>query len=193
MRPFLWFLRENYLRCQKPKGYLEKDANGFARMRGGISLPDEDHYKCGPLKARFELYWRKNPTAKTWMLEPVSSSMSDEYAGVQCSQHTTYTLRGYQGPEMLAAAAMDNPGINESERDAVKALVLQMETRRSKRNRETLESNPQFSEIDPAPSAPIPTRPVAPTKPPKPILGKLPANYVPPQERSIGILPKDDS
>ncbi|KAJ3792031.1 hypothetical protein GGU11DRAFT_750669 [Lentinula aff. detonsa] len=119
--------------------------------------------------------------------------MSDEYAGVQCSQHTTYTLRGYQGPEMLAAAAMDNPGVNESERDAVKALVLQMETRRSKRNRETLESNPQFSEIDPAPSAPIPTRPVAPTKPPKPILGKLPANYVPPQERSIGILPKDDS
>ncbi|KAJ3980075.1 hypothetical protein F5890DRAFT_1568999 [Lentinula detonsa] len=171
------------------KGYLEKDSNGFARMRGGISLPDEDRYKRGPLKARFELYWRENPTAKSWMLEPVSSSVPTEYEGVQCSQHTAYTLRGYQGPGMLAVAAMAEPSVNESESDAIKALVLQMETRRSKRN----EPNPQFSEIDPAPSAPIPTRPVAPTKPPKPIIGKLPANYVPPQERSIGILPKEDS
>ncbi|KAJ3746167.1 hypothetical protein DFH05DRAFT_1393841 [Lentinula detonsa] len=68
-----------------------------------------------------------------------------------------------------------------------------METRRSKINHETLQPQPQFSESDPSPSAPIPTRPVAPSKLPKPILGKLPANYVPPQERSIGILPKDDS
>ncbi|KAJ3780860.1 hypothetical protein GGU10DRAFT_380131 [Lentinula aff. detonsa] len=97
------------------KGYLEKDANRFARMRGGISLPDEDRYKRGPLKARFELYWCKNPTAKTWMLEPVSPSMTAEYDGIQCSQHAAYTLRGYQGPDMLAKTAMACPGINESQ------------------------------------------------------------------------------
>ncbi|KAJ3780859.1 hypothetical protein GGU10DRAFT_336830 [Lentinula aff. detonsa] len=56
-----------------------------------------------------------------------------------------------------------------------------------------MDSKSQSSETDPAPSTPIPTRPVAPTKPLKPIIGKLPANYVPPQERSIGILPKEDS
>ncbi|KAJ4000441.1 hypothetical protein F5050DRAFT_1838706 [Lentinula boryana] len=175
------------------KGYLEKDANGFARMRGGISLPDEDRYKRGPLKARFELYWRENPTAKSWMLESVSPSLPAEYKGVQCSQHTAYTLRGYQGPGMLAVAAMAEPSVNESEQDAVKALVLQMEAQRSKRNHGALDAKPQYAETDPAPSTPIPTRPVAPMKPPKPIIGKLPANYVPPQERSIGILPKEDS
>ncbi|KAJ3780019.1 hypothetical protein GGU10DRAFT_381333, partial [Lentinula aff. detonsa] len=175
------------------KGYLEKDANGFARMRGGISLPDEDRYKRGPLKARFELYWRENPTAKSWMLEPVSPSLPAEYEGVQCSQHTAYTLRGYQGPEMLAVAALAEKSVNESEQDAVKALVLQMEAQRSKRNLGALDAKPQYAETDPAPSSPIPTRPVAPTKPPKPIIGKLPANYVPPQERSIGIPPKEDT
>ncbi|KAJ3792685.1 hypothetical protein GGU11DRAFT_857080 [Lentinula aff. detonsa] len=175
------------------KGYLEKDANGFARMRGGISLPDEDRYKRSPLKARFELYWRENPTAKTWILEPVSSSMTAEYDGIQCSQHTAYTLRGYQGPDMLAKTTMASPGINESEREAVKALVLRMEARRSKAEHTTMDSKSQSSETDPAPSTPIPTRPVAPKKPPKPIIDKLPANYVPPQEQSIGIPPKEDT
>ncbi|KAJ3725638.1 hypothetical protein DFJ43DRAFT_1157365 [Lentinula guzmanii] len=88
---------------------------------------------------------------------------------------------------------MASPGVNESEREAVKALVLQMEARRNKVEHTTMDSKSQSSEMDPAPSTPIPTRPVAPTKPPKPIIGKLPANYVPPQEHSIGILPKEDS
>ncbi|KAJ3979282.1 hypothetical protein F5890DRAFT_1558936 [Lentinula detonsa] len=161
------------------KGYLEKDANGFACMRGEISLPDEDQYKRGPLKARFKLYWRENPTAKLWMLEPVSSSVPTEYEGVECSQHTAYTLRGYQGLGMLAVAAMADPSIDKSEQDAVKALILQMENQKSKRNYGALDSKPQYAETDPAPSMPIPPHPVAPTKPPKPIIGKLPTNYAP--------------
>ncbi|KAJ3780536.1 hypothetical protein GGU10DRAFT_380509 [Lentinula aff. detonsa] len=173
------------------KGYLEKDSNGFARMRGGISLPDEDRYKRGPLKARFELYWRENPTAKTWMLEPVSCSLSEDYAGIQCSRHTAYTLNGYQGPDMLAAAANAAPMVDKSERSAVKALVLQMENHRSKREQAVANpktsgaapspaSLPPVSDTDPAPpapSVPIPTRPITPIKPVKPIIGKLPTNY----------------
>ncbi|KAE9389309.1 hypothetical protein BT96DRAFT_1025101 [Gymnopus androsaceus JB14] len=44
---------------------------------------------------------------------------------------------------------------------------------------------------DPEPSQPIPPVP-GPTRPPKPIIGKLPPNYIPLQERTVGVPPKDD-
>ncbi|KAJ3849390.1 hypothetical protein EV368DRAFT_85595 [Lentinula lateritia] len=107
---------------------------------------------------------------------------------------------------MLAtAAAYTLQGENDpTEAAAVRDLIFKMETRQSKgrtnvRNSSTSPpGEPSSSDTnagtqpDPEPSKPIPPRIMSPTKPPKPIIGKLPENYVPPQERTVGVQPKED-
>ncbi|KAJ4467133.1 hypothetical protein C8J55DRAFT_492776 [Lentinula edodes] len=100
-----------------------------------------------------------------------------------------YTLQGESDPTEAAA---------------VRDLIFKMETRRSKGRTDVNNSSTSppgksssaatntGAQPDPEPSKPIPPRIVSPTKPPKPIIGKLPENYVPPQERTVGVQPKED-
>ncbi|KAJ3810458.1 hypothetical protein F5876DRAFT_76765 [Lentinula aff. lateritia] len=197
------------------KGRVEQNERGFIQLKGGRDLPNDTKYKRGLVKARFERYFEENPSAKTWILDIPQSSknqLSPTLAGIDVSQHNAYTLHSYQGPSMLAAAAAYTlQGENDPlEAAAVRDLIFKMETRRATKGR-TVANNPSTSPpkvnttsngddkssatkqpTDPDPSQPIPPRSTVPTKPPKPIISKLPENYVPPQERTVGVLPKED-
>ncbi|KAJ3897242.1 hypothetical protein F5879DRAFT_1032527 [Lentinula edodes] len=198
------------------KGKVERNERGFVQLKGGRDLPNETKYKRGLVKARFERYFEENPSAKTWILDvpqPPNSPLTPALAGIEVSQHNAYTLHSYQGPSMLAtAAAYTLQGENDpSEAAAVRDLIFKMETRRSTKERpgsngsSTSPPKPITSSAggpqppttkpptDPEPSRPIPPWTAVPTKPPKPIIGKLPENYVPPQERNVGVPPKEDS
>ncbi|KAJ3846388.1 hypothetical protein EV368DRAFT_89107 [Lentinula lateritia] len=191
------------------KGRVEQNERGFVQLKGGQDLPNDTKYRRGLVKARLERYFEENPSAKTWILDiplKLTPQLSPTLAGVDVSCHNAYTLHSYQGPSMLAtAAAYTLQGENDpTEAAAVRDLIFKMETRRSKgrsdaRNSSTSPpSEPSSSDTnagttpDPEPSKSIPPRFVPPMKPPKPIIGKLPENYVPPQERTVGIPPKED-
>ncbi|GAW05094.1 hypothetical protein LENED_006929 [Lentinula edodes] len=191
------------------KGRVERNERGFVQLKGGRDLPNETKYKRGLVKTRFERYFEENPSAKTWILDipqPLNGPLAPALAGVDVSQHNAYTLHSYQGPSMLAtAAAYTLQGESDpTEAAAVRDLIFKMETRRSKGRTDakssstSLPDKPASSDTntrtqpDPEPSKPIPPRIVPPTKPPKPIIGKLPENYVPPQERTVGVQPKED-
>ncbi|KAJ3803836.1 hypothetical protein F5876DRAFT_84321 [Lentinula aff. lateritia] len=201
---------------ETPKGKVERNKRGFVQLKGGRDLPNKTKYKRGLVKTRFERYFEENPSAKTWILDvpqPPSSPLAPALAGIEVSQHNAYTLHSYQGPSMLAtAAAYTLQGENDpSEAAAVRDLIFKMETRRSTKERpgsngsSTSPPKPITSSAggpqppttkqptDPEPSKPIPPRTSVPTKPPKPIIGKLPKNYVPPQERNVGVPPKEDN
>ncbi|KAJ3877681.1 hypothetical protein F5051DRAFT_428737 [Lentinula edodes] len=198
------------------KGKVERNERGFIQLKGGRDLPNETKYKRGLVKTRFERYFEENPSAKTWILDvpqPHGSPLAPALAGIEVSQHNAYTLHSFQGPSMLAtAAAYTLQGENDpSEAAAVRDLIFKMETRRATKERSgpsssstsptkpitPSASNPQpptaKPPTDPEPSKPIPPRTSIPTKPPKPIIGKLPENYVPPQERTVGVQPKEDT
>ncbi|KAJ3846267.1 hypothetical protein EV368DRAFT_89308 [Lentinula lateritia] len=191
------------------KGRVEQNERGFVQLKGGRDLPNDAKYRRGLVKTRFKRYFEENPSAKTWILNippKITPQLSPTLAGVDVSYHNTYTLHSYQGPSMLAtAAAYTLQGESDpTEAAAVRDLIFKMETRRSKgrsdaRNSSTSPpSEPSSSDTiagttpDPEPSKLIPPRIVPPTKPPKPIIGKLSENYVPPQERTVGIQPKED-
>ncbi|KAJ4479472.1 hypothetical protein C8R41DRAFT_771990 [Lentinula lateritia] len=198
------------------KGKVERNERGFVQLRGGRDLPNETKYKRGLVKVRFERYFEENPSAKTWILDvpqPPGSPLAPALAGVEVSQHNAYTLHSYQGPSMLAtAAAYTLQGETDPyEAAAVRDLIFKMETRRATKERSgssssstsppkpitPLASDPQppvaKPPTDPEPTKPIPPRNTIPTKPPRPIIGKLPENYVPPQERTVGVQPKEDT
>ncbi|GAW09026.1 protein [Lentinula edodes] len=197
------------------KGKVERNERGFIQLKGGQDLPNETKYRRGLVRTRFERYFEDNPSAKTWILDvqqPLNTPISPSLAGIEVSQHNAYTLNSYQGPSMLATAAtyaLQGEG-DPSEAAAVRDLIFKMETRRATKDR-TVASNSSTSPLksnaapngidknpttklpsDPDPSKPIPPRTTVPTKPPKPIIGKLPENYVPPQERTVGVQPRDD-
>ncbi|KAJ3897750.1 hypothetical protein F5879DRAFT_995595 [Lentinula edodes] len=197
------------------KGKVERNERGYIQLKGGRDLPNETKYKRGLVKTWFERYFEENPSAKTWILDvpqPPNVSLTPALAGIEVSQHNAYTLHSYQGPSMLAtAAAYTLQGENDpSEAAAVRDLIFKMETRRATKERSgsngssTSPPKPVSSSaggpqpptakqpMDPEPSKPIPPRTTVPTKPPKPIIGKLPDNYVPPQERTVGVQPKED-
>ncbi|KAJ3804618.1 hypothetical protein F5876DRAFT_82868 [Lentinula aff. lateritia] len=191
------------------KGRVERNERGFVQLKGGRDLPNETNYRRGLVKTRFERYFEENPAAKTWILDipqPHNGPLAPALAGVNVSQRNTYTLHSYQGPSMLAtAAAYTLQGeSNPTEAAAVRDLIFKMEIRRSKGRTNAKDSStslpdkPASSDTntgthpDPESSKPIPPRIVSPTKPPKPIIGKLPENYVPPQERTVGVQPKED-
>ncbi|KAJ3926050.1 MAG: hypothetical protein NXY57DRAFT_966965 [Lentinula lateritia] len=198
------------------KGRVERNERGFVQLKGGRDLPNETKYRRGLVKTRFERYFEENPSAKTWILDipqTPKNPLSPALAGIDISQHNAYTLHSYQGPSMLAtAAAYTFQEENDpSEAAAVRDLIFKMETRRSTKERTVTNgsstspprpttssgSNPQpptaKPPTDPEPSKPVPPRTTIPTKPPKPIIGKLPENYVPPQERTVGVQPKEDT
>ncbi|KAJ3887407.1 hypothetical protein GG344DRAFT_80784 [Lentinula edodes] len=191
------------------KGRVERNERGFVQLKGGRDLPNETKYKRGLVKTRFERYFEENPSAKTWILDipqTPKNPLPPALAGIDVSQHNAYTLHSYQGPSMLATAATYTlQGESDpTEAAAVRDLIFKMETRRSKGRTDakssstSLPDKPASSDTktgtqpDPEPSKPIPPRIVSPTKPPKPIIGKLPENYVPPQERTVGVQPKED-
>ncbi|KAJ3721793.1 hypothetical protein C8R42DRAFT_642250 [Lentinula raphanica] len=196
------------------KGRVEQNERGYVNLKGGEGLPRDAKYQKGLVKERFERFFSENPTARTWILDvPAPSSPPPEKAGLDISQHTAYTLQGYQGPHMLATAAAyamqsdDDP----SEAAVVRDLIFKMETRRGNRDRNEAKSSsttppskskpnatkgdqpPIVQAADPEPSVPIPQRIVSQSKTTKPIIGKLPETYVPPQERNLGAPPKDDT
>ncbi|KAJ3871162.1 hypothetical protein F5051DRAFT_446545 [Lentinula edodes] len=198
------------------KGKVERNEQGFVQLKGGRDLPNKTKYKWSLVKTRFECYFEENPSAKTWILDvpqPSGSPLAPVLAGIEVSQHNAYTLHSYQGPSMLAtAAAYTLQRENDpSEAAAIRDLIFKMETRRAMKEQSGSNSsstsplkpnapsagNPQpptaKPPTDPEPLKLIPPRTTAPTNPPKPIIGKLPENYVPPQERTVGIQPKEDA
>ncbi|KAE9392523.1 hypothetical protein BT96DRAFT_1056887 [Gymnopus androsaceus JB14] len=151
------------------KGRVERDENGFVQLKGGQRLP------------RIQRYTEDHPSEKSWLLESPQVT-TGPLAGVD----------GFQGPSMLAKAAsyMASP-VDEEQQEAERRKPT-IKTYLIKRRR-SLYRNPNLNLLlaDPEPSQPIPPVP-GPTRPPKPIIGKLPPNYVPPQERTVGVPPKDD-
>ncbi|KAE9405907.1 hypothetical protein BT96DRAFT_934639, partial [Gymnopus androsaceus JB14] len=162
------------------KDRVERDENGFVQLKGGQRLP------------RIQRYMEDHPSEKSWLLES--------------PQVTTGPLAGVDGPSMLAKAAsyMASP-VDEEQQEAevIRQLLFKMETRRTAKEAKDKDlpdklpsippakSKPSPAPNDPEPSRPIPPVP-GPTRPPKPMIGKLPPNYVPPQERTVGVPPKDD-
>ncbi|KAF9058437.1 hypothetical protein BDP27DRAFT_1432785 [Rhodocollybia butyracea] len=155
--------------------------------------------------SRFEKYFEDHPEAKTWILESPSASRSTsaKLSGVDISSHSTYSWKGYQGPSMFVKAVSYvsecDSEISDTELDVMKQMVYKMETRRTakEKNAEISKKSPPPSSKpqanrDPEPSKPVPPIPSGPVKPPKPIIGKIPPNYVPPQECSIGN-PKEET
>jgi hypothetical protein len=47
------------------KGRVERDAGGFVQLKGGDRLPDTYPYNRGPLKSRFEKYYKDHPITGT--------------------------------------------------------------------------------------------------------------------------------
>ncbi|KAE9389056.1 hypothetical protein BT96DRAFT_1003596 [Gymnopus androsaceus JB14] len=185
------------------KGRVERNAEGKVVLKGGNRLPNESRYKGGLIKTRFERYFEDNPSAKSWILETPSQTPapSPQLAGVAISTHSKYSLKGYQGPEMLSKVASfltnDAQDLEDEDEQILRRLIFKMETRKSAKNRtsgeDTEADNRAPSGSEPEPSKSIPPAPAGPAKPPKPVIGKLPQNYVPPAERSLGAPPKDDS
>ncbi|KAJ3871663.1 hypothetical protein F5051DRAFT_445961 [Lentinula edodes] len=203
------------------KGKVERNERGFVQLKGGQDLPNETKYRRGLVKTRFERYFEDNPSAKTWILDvrqPANHPLPPSLAGIEVSKHNAYTLHSYQGPSMLATAATYalQGETDPTEAAAVRDLIFKMETRRTTKGRTVANdsmtsgnsstsspirkapsngdekvSSPNSS-TDPDPSKPIPPRTTVPARPPKPIIGKLPENYVPPQERTVGVQPKED-
>ncbi|KAJ3871006.1 hypothetical protein F5051DRAFT_446789 [Lentinula edodes] len=172
------------------KGKVKRNEQGYIQLKGGRDLPNETKYKRGLVKTQFEQYFEENPSAKTWILDvpqPPNVPMAPALAGIKVSQHNAYTLHSYQGPSMLATAAAytfqeeDHP----SEAAAVRDLIFKMETQRATKKRTVTNDS---STSPPRPIASLASDP----KPPTPIIGKLPENYVPPQERTVGVQPKED-
>ncbi|KAJ3914297.1 hypothetical protein F5877DRAFT_82924 [Lentinula edodes] len=177
------------------KGRVEQNERGFVQLKGGRDLPNDTKYRCGLVKTRFKRYFEENPSAKTWILNiplKLTPQLSPTLAGMDVSCHNAYTLHSYQGPSMLATAAAYTL---QGESDPTEVAAGRSDTRNSSTSPP---SEPSSSDTntgttpDPKPSKSIPPRIVPPTKPPKPIIGKLPENYVPPQERTVGIQPKED-
>lgn len=192
------------------KGRIERSSEGYIVLKGGGKLSDEDKYKSGLIKARFERYFEDNPSVKSWILKTPSLSIGTlpELAGVAISTHSKYSLNGYQGPGMLEKVvsymANDSTAAEPEEEVLLRQLIFKMETRRAARERtstdntgksaspvNTPDSNTPVND-EPEPSKVIPPGPMGPMKPPKPIIGKLSQNYVPPAECSLGAPPKDD-
>ncbi|KAJ3728247.1 hypothetical protein C8R42DRAFT_716208 [Lentinula raphanica] len=171
----------------------EQNKQGFVNLKGGEGLPKDAKYQKGLVKERFEQFFSENPTARTWILDiPAPSSPPPKKAGLDISQHTAYTLQGYQGPHMLATAAayaMQNapsePRSQRSEEFVDNAAI--------KVNATKGDQLPIVQAADPEPSVPIPQQIVLQSKTTKPIIGKLPKTYVPLQERNLGAPPKDDT
>ncbi|KAJ3816851.1 hypothetical protein F5880DRAFT_1706246 [Lentinula raphanica] len=169
------------------KGRVKQNERGYVKLRGGETLPNEDKYQKGLVKARFEKYFEDHPAART--------------------THSAYTLQGYQGPTMLSTAAAYalQSDHDPSEAAVVRDLIFKMETRRTTKDRAeaTNSSTSSHSKTkidvskgkpsDPEPSISIPQKIVSTPKQPKPVIGKLPETYVPPQERNLGAPPKDDT
>ncbi|KAE9409055.1 hypothetical protein BT96DRAFT_985384 [Gymnopus androsaceus JB14] len=123
------------------------------------------------------------------------------------STHSSYSLHGLQGPLMLTKAVsymMSSVEEEEKEAEVVCQLLFKMETCQTAKeandkdvpdkmlSKPIPKPKPNPPPHDPEPSQLIPPVP-GPTRPPKPIIGKLPRNYVPPQERTVGVPPKDDN
>ncbi|KAE9397192.1 hypothetical protein BT96DRAFT_941130 [Gymnopus androsaceus JB14] len=185
------------------QGRVERDANGFVQLRGGQCLPRNQRYTKGTLKQRFECYFKDHPSEKSWMWESRMEE-SNPFGGMDVGVHSRYTVKGFQGPSMMEKAsaymaAAVNPGSfkGELEEEAIRQLLFKIETRQAARDK----ANEDVPEQRSKPKAPIsppsehfPSVPApGPVCVPKPIIGKLPPNYVPPQERTVGVPPKDNS
>ncbi|KAJ3748659.1 hypothetical protein DFH05DRAFT_1520266 [Lentinula detonsa] len=191
------------------KRTVERNARGHVVLKGGGCLPDEERFNQGPIKQRFEKYFEEYPAARALILDiPLNHDVGPNHQlgepDFAVSAHTTYTLNGYQGLSMLTSATSylvqdesDNTAINR-----IKEMIYKMETRRSaneqsKDGKGRMETKADSSNHDisqyPQPAQTVPKQPEIPVKPPKPIIGTLPKNYVPPQERTLGVPPKDDN
>ncbi|KIK56801.1 hypothetical protein GYMLUDRAFT_247580 [Collybiopsis luxurians FD-317 M1] len=131
------------------KGWIEQNTHGYIKLVGEKDLPKEEHYQKGTVKEQFEKYFKDHPAAKTWILDIPSApepTLQRELAGINLSQHTPYTLRGYQGPAMLSrAVTFVLQGTDEEA--AVNKLILKMETCRSAKELRTSMSSSQLLSV----------------------------------------------
>jgi len=134
---------------------------------------------------------------------------SNPFRGVDVGVHSRYTVQGFQGPAMMErastymAASVEQSGFEgEPEEEAIRQLLFKIETRRAAKEKAAKDVPEHFPKPKPPiPKPPVPPPPSEPSTPipnpgpariPKPVIGKLPPNYVPPQERTVGVPPKDD-
>lgn len=135
--------------------------------------------------------------------------MHSQYDGMDLKRYTPYTSKGYQGPSMkeksttylaseIEQGKYDGEPESELLREKMHQLVYKIETRRAARdkaNKDVPPETPNSKTSVPTPPPPEPSQTPSNTTPPrvpKPVIGKLPPNYVPPQERTVGAQPKDD-
>ncbi|KAE9401710.1 hypothetical protein BT96DRAFT_937743 [Gymnopus androsaceus JB14] len=190
------------------QGRIERDANGSVQLRGGQRLPQNQRYTEGTLKQRFECYFEDHPSKKTWMWESPMVE-SNPFRGVDVGVHSRYTVHGYQGPAMMEkastymATSLEHGSFEgEPEEEAICQLLFKIETCRAAKEKAVKDVPEHYSKPKlPVPQPPVPPPPSessspvpipGPARVPKPVIGKLLPNYVPPQERTVGVPPKDD-
>ncbi|KAJ3859262.1 hypothetical protein EV359DRAFT_68310 [Lentinula novae-zelandiae] len=147
------------------KGKVAQNERGFIQLKGGQDLPNKTKYRRG-------LYFEENSSAKTWILnipQTPKNPLSPALAGIDITTAAAYTLQGESDATEAAAGCTDARNSSTSPPGEPSSS----------------DTNAGYRP-DPKPSKPIPPRIVSPTKLPKPIIGKLPKNYVPPQERTVG-------
>ncbi|KAE9384633.1 hypothetical protein BT96DRAFT_1007871 [Gymnopus androsaceus JB14] len=112
------------------KGQVECNENGFMQLKSGQRLPRNQRYMEGTLKQCFKHYFEDHLSEKFWLLESPQVTMG-LLAGVNVSTHSSYSLHGFQGPLMLAKAALYmTSSVEEEEKEAevVCQLLFKMET-----------------------------------------------------------------
>ncbi|KAE9388236.1 hypothetical protein BT96DRAFT_947763 [Gymnopus androsaceus JB14] len=138
------------------------------------------------------------------------TSSTSSICGFYLGYASKICIQGFQGPAMkekmlvyLAASVEQSGGEEESDKEAIHQFLFKIETRRAAREKAAKDVPETHSKPKtPIPKPPVPPPPSLPSLPiprpgpvhiPKPIIGKLPLNYVPPQERTVGVPPKDNS
>ncbi|KIK52173.1 hypothetical protein GYMLUDRAFT_251425 [Collybiopsis luxurians FD-317 M1] len=177
-------------------GKVEFSPSSYIVLKGGKKLPDEPRFSKGQIKKRFEHYFNENPSENALLYELTSAypSLGPELIGIKYSTHSLSSLRGEPTPtSTVKTLALIRDDVNKS--DPVFALAnelaLKVETRKSAQGK-TIGKKVETTSPDPAPSVPISNAPQLPSKPTKPVIGKLPPNYVPPSERTLGAPSRDD-